>query len=143
MRLKVIFLTWFLANFAFGQGEIKWSGAYDKVSSRALITATLADGWHVYSMHVDEMVGPVATKIELVETSGIVEISAVAEPEPIAAFDENFEAEVLYFEKSVTFEQELSIEDVSSLEYVVTFMLCNDVMCLPPVDEIVKISITN
>lgn len=130
-----------LTNWSTGQSEIAWSGAYNKETGKAQITAVLEEGWHVYSMFVDEMSGPVSTKFELSVNSLVEVISAVTEPTPLVSYDENFAAELQYFEKTVIFEQELIIKHTTELLYTVTYMICNEVMCYPPVDEIVKISI--
>lgn len=131
----------FLSIWSFGQNEITWSGAYNQEANKALITAVLKDGWHVYSMTVDEMAGPVSTKFELAVNDQVKVVSPIIEPEPLVSYDENFAAELQYFEKTVTFEQELNIKKSTELQYTVTFMICNDVMCYPPEDQIVKISI--
>ncbi len=141
MKFIGTFFLLTLSLISFGQDEITWSGSFDIEKNKALITAELKDGWHVYSMFVDEMSGPVSTKFEFLENPSVEVRSEIVEPEPIVSYDQNFEAELQYFEKTVTFEQELMIKAPTELKYIVTFMICNDVMCYPPVDEVVQISI--
>ncbi len=141
MRFKVLFLSLCLSHFTFGQSEITWSGSFDVENNKALITAKLDEGWHVYSMIVDEMAGPVSTKFELSDNPSVEVLGEITEPEPIVSFDENFQSELQYFDKKVTFEQELKIKQSTTLEYIVTFMICNDEMCYPPVDEVVLIEV--
>ena len=141
MRIKVLFFFILAASVVFGQDEISWSGGFDKKNNKAYLTAELKKGWHVYSMLVDEMKGPVSTKFELKKNRYVEILGEIQEPEPKVSFDENFGAELQYLEKTVTFEQELKIKKSTKLEYVVTFMICNDVMCYPPVDDVVLIPI--
>ena len=141
MKFIGIFFVLAISTISFGQDEITWSGSFDIEKSKPLITAKLKEGWHVYSMTVDEMSGPVSTKFKLVENPSVEIRSELKEPEPIVSYDQNFEAELQYFEKTVTFEQELMIKASTELKYIVTFMICNDVMCYPPVDEVVQISV--
>ena len=141
MRLIVSLILILISQSNWAQNEISWSGKYDSAQKKVLLTAKLAEGWHVYSMTVDEMSGPVSTKIELKKNKSIVVLSPVNEPEPIVSFDENFGAELQYFENSVTFEQELKIKKSTQLQYTITHMICNEVMCYPPVDEIILISV--
>ncbi len=141
MRFKVLLLLLWSVQLGFAQNEITWSGEYHKLENKVLITAKLKPGWHLYSMHVDEMAGPVSTKIELNKNRAVVEIGSVTEPEPIVSYDDNFEAELQYFENSVTFEHELKVKRSTQLEYTITHMICNNTMCYPPVDEVILITI--
>lgn len=141
MRFKVLLFAVLLSSVAFGQEEISWSGDFDKESNSAKITAQLEEGWHVYSMTVDEMAGPVSTKFELRENSKFEILGEIKEPRPISSYDENFEAELQYFEKTVTFEQELKINQSTAIIYTVTYMICNAEMCYPPVDEEITIKV--
>lgn len=141
MKFSILLFSLFLSTRLLAQSEITWTGSFDKANGKALIQAKFAEGWHVYSMHVDEMSGPVSTKIELLENPSVKMESPVVEPQPIESYDANFEATLQYFEKSVTFEQKLSVLEPTELKYLVTYMICNDVMCYPPVDEVVQIGI--
>lgn len=141
MRFKVLLFAVLLSGVAIGQEEISWSGYFDKELNSAKITAQLEEGWHVYSMTVDEMAGPVSTKFELKENSNFEILGEIKEPRPISSYDENFEAELQYFEKTVTFEQELKINQSTAIIYTVTYMICNAEMCYPPVDEEVTIKV--
>lgn len=132
----------FFSFFSFTQDQISWSGKYDAVKSKAILTATLSDGWHVYSQKTDENAGPVATKFNWEKNDYVIFENSMFEPKPIVAYDPNFEAEVKYFEKQVDFEQKLKITGNTTIACRVTYMLCNDEMCLPPVDREIKIMIT-
>jgi Disulphide bond corrector protein DsbC len=141
MKIIGIFVLFIFSAFSNAQSEITWNGTFDMEKNTALITANLGEGWHLYAMEVDEMKGPVSTKIRLAENPSVETRSEIMEPQPIVSYDNNFESELQYFEKTVTFEQELIIKESTELNYTVTFMICNDVMCYPPVDEVIKISV--
>jgi hypothetical protein len=137
----ILILFAFLAFSSFAQDKISWTGEFDAKNDKAIFTANLAEGWHLYSQHLDESAGPVATRFELTPNDLIQIGSTMKEPKPILAYDANFEADVLYFEKSVSFEQELTSTAPTQAIYTVTYMVCNLEMCLPPVDAEIKIMI--
>jgi thiol:disulfide interchange protein DsbD len=63
------------------------------------------------------------------------------EPKAIQKYDETFEATLDFFETKVVFVQQVKANKDSVLEGTVTFMVCNETMCLPPVDKQFKITI--
>jgi thiol:disulfide interchange protein DsbD len=66
---------------------------------------------------------------------------AVVEPKPIQKYDENFEATLDFFEGEVVFTQKIETQKQTNVEGSVTFMVCDDTMCLPPVDKTFTIQI--
>ncbi|MFA7274686.1 MAG: protein-disulfide reductase DsbD N-terminal domain-containing protein [Crocinitomicaceae bacterium] len=138
----ILILFAFLAFSSFAQDKISWTGEFDAKNNKAILTANLAEGWHLYSQNLEESAGPVATRFELAPNDLIQIGSTMREPLPIRAYDANFEANVQYFEKKVNFEQQLTATASTQAIYTVTYMVCNLEMCLPPVDEEVKIMIT-
>jgi thiol:disulfide interchange protein DsbD len=68
-------------------------------------------------------------------------IGETLEPESIKEYDPNFEGELNFFKDEVTFVQKVEVEQPTELSGTVTYMICNDVMCLPPVDEFFKIEV--
>jgi thiol:disulfide interchange protein len=142
--MKTFLLTLFtfsLSFLNFAQDHIQWSGKYDQASQKAVLTAKLDEGWHVYSQMTDESVGPVATKFELKKNEFLKIESEIHEPKSIDAYDPNFEGNVRYFEKQVSFEQKISALETTGATYKVTYMVCNEEMCLPPVDKIITLTI--
>ena len=125
------------------QDRVSWSASYDKSTSKLLIVADLAPGWHVYSQDVDKMAGPVPTSFEFVFPANYQLVDGVEEPKGVTAFDENFEAELTYFEKNVRFSQKLSGSGSAEVKCIVTFMTCNNVTCYPPEDKELFIQIKN
>lgn len=144
MKIQAIIL--FILLFAyqgFSQSKIQWNFSYDSESKSMNMEATIADGWHLYSQHVDNEIGPVPTSFLFDENDQIKLIGKVNEPTPIQKYDETFEAMLDFFEGKVVFQQRLSPKESTTINGVVTYMLCNDTMCLPPTDEKFSIQINN
>jgi thiol:disulfide interchange protein DsbD len=131
-----------LSSIGFSQTKIQWDYSYNTQLNAIEIQATLADGWHLYSQHVANEIGPVPTSFVFEPNDAVKFIGKVNEPQPIQKYDENFEAMLDFFEGKVLFTQRLSVKQNTIITGTLTYMLCNDVMCLPPVDEKFKITIT-
>ena len=100
------------------------------------ITVAITKGWHIYSATPMEE-GPVATSFEINEESNIVFSGKVKQPKPITKYDDAFGINTEYFENKVTFTQPGKIKAGTkpgqyTAEFAITFMSCNDRMCLPP-----------
>lgn len=142
MKLIIFIFTLILHNSSLAQESVvKWSGAFNEQSKELKITANLKPGWHLYSQHVDPMAGPIPTQFEFQENERYQLVAKVVEPEAIKAYDKNFESEVLYFEKKVEFVQKLKVLQPTIVFCSVNFMVCNDEMCLPPIDELIEVKV--
>lgn len=143
MRIPIIVLFFiFFSLSGIAQSKIQWTYTYNSEGKTIDIQANIAEGWHLYSQHVDNQIGPVPTSFTFEDNASIKLIGKVTEPTPIQKYDENFEAMLDFFEGKVVFTQRISVKDDTTLNGVVTYMLCNDTMCLPPVDEQFTITIT-
>lgn len=117
------------------QERVKWTFTYDNSKKEVAITAVISDGWHLYSQHINNAIGPVPTTFTFEENPNIVYAGKVIEPTPIHEYDENFEAELDFFKNQVVFTRKISkAKSGETIKGYVTFMVCNEVMCLPPVD---------
>lgn len=141
MKVFLSVLIVFTSLTLFAQEKVVWSYMYNPVDHQILIKAEIADGWHLYSQNVDIEIGPVPTSFEFKENPNVVFLGGVEEPESIKEYDPNFEGELNFFKDEVVFTQKVDVKNPSTVVGTVTFMLCNDTMCLPPVDEIFKIEI--
>jgi hypothetical protein len=131
-----------MSVFSFhAQEAIQWEFNYNTQSKQVEIIANIHEGWHLYSQHIQNDVGPVPTAFTFKSSDDFQLIGAVVEPKPIQKYDENFEATLDFFEKKVVFTQKIKAKTASILEGTVTFMVCNETMCLPPVDKKFKINI--
>ena len=98
-----------------------------------VFTATIQDGWHMYSTNVVEY-GPTPTTITFETISGAAADGALT-PKGTAkkVFEEMFEADVYYFEKSATFVQKLKLDGgVYHVDGYLEYGACNDQSCTPP-----------
>ena len=140
---RLIFLIFILSQSfrAHSQDVVKWTFHYDESKEIFSATAKIDAGWHLYSQKVDEYAGPVPTEFVFEELEGVKIVGDVKEPKPISSFDPNFDSDVLYFEHEVIFTQKIKLESNQQIKGFVTYMVCNDTMCLPPVDEEFTITI--
>ena len=56
-------------------------------------------------------------------------------------FDANFDSDVFIFEQNYLAEQQIKLKKNSSVNITVTYMICNDERCLPPIDEELSIKL--
>lgn len=125
------------------QNHVSWDVSYNANESKVLVHATIGEGWHLYSTEEATELGPIPTEIKIKEQEGVEVIGRLHEPEPIVSYDPNFEETLFYFEKSVTFSQEVKVADANELNGTITYMVCNDEMCMPPVDYEFTIELTD
>lgn len=124
-----------LSFCSFGQEKVEWTVSYDSQSESISFTAEIAEGWHLYSQEIDESLGPVATSFQFEKsTKEFKLVGKTMEPTPITKYDHNFEGELSYFEGSVQFIQKLKVKSSTEVHGKITFMVCNEEMCLPPTD---------
>ena len=92
----------------------------------------MSDGWHIYSQN--EKNGPTPTTLTISSIKGAELVGKLtANQKPIKKFEEVFDAEVMYFEKSVLFSQKLKLTGGKySFEGYLEYGACNDQNCLPP-----------
>lgn len=135
MHKTLIFIVFILVSMlSFGQEKVEWTYSFDSESSTIQIKATIDEGWHLYSQHIDNEIGPVPTSISFEKNGEVVIVGKTIEPESLKEYDENFEGELNFFKDEVVFTQKIKLKKSTTLNGVVTFMVCNDTMCLPPTD---------
>jgi len=140
MKTKITTITiivlYTMKTWSFAQNEIDWSFLYNKVSEEIEMTATLATGWHIYSTNLGGIAGPIPTEFQFQANKNVKFIDKVIEPEPKIEFDPNFEETVKYFDKQVVFKQKVRWKkSTTQIHGNVVYMICNDRMCLPPVEK--------
>lgn len=102
----------------------------------AQIVAEIQSGWHLYSM-TEVSLGPKPTRIILVAEQPFEIVGDLDAPAPLTAFDQNFGAELEYYEQAVTFTLPLRVAAKAAagkqkLTMQVRYQSCNDTLCLPP-----------
>lgn len=143
--IKQIFFLVFSCVFLplFGQENISWNATFDVKEKVVKFSANLKEGWHIYSQNNPIEAGPVPTTFEFLPSKFYTLVGKTIEPTPNLKYEETFGSDVHFFEKAVTFSQKINVIQNGTLECVVNFMLCNDEMCLPPVDQTFIIPIKN
>jgi len=140
MMRVIIFISILSLGYGAKLNPVKFS-ARGETSPRAgeLVTisiqAVLDEGWHIWGVHnVPE--GPISTSIEIVDDR-VKEIGRVIEPEPIVSFDEGFEMDIPYHEKSPIFSIPILLKDniaigKTDIGISIQYQTCNERLCLPP-----------
>lgn len=97
--------------------------------------ASIKSNWAVYSMSVPED-GPIPTAISFEEQPGIEPLGEVKElGKAITGKDEMFEMVITKYKNDFSLSQKFKVGPNSkNFKGYVTFMCCNDEMCLPPKD---------
>ncbi len=137
MRMKLFTLLFFafFTIYGFSQEKVTWENKYNQKTNTIEMTATIAEGWHLYSQLVDNEIGPVPTSFVFTENKLISLTGKVVEPKPIQEYDENFEATLNFFKDKVTFSQKAIAKQETIQEITISYMVCNETMCLPPIDQ--------
>ena len=134
MKGILLIVSILLSVVSFGQEKITWNFSFDQESSTIRIEADIEEGWHLYSQSLENEFGPNPTKFEFVANENYKLVGSTIEPQPIKEYDENFEGDMSFFKDNVSFVQKVEDISASSIEGIVTYMVCNDEMCMPPVD---------
>lgn len=126
------------------ESPVKWSYAAKKINDKeafVFIKATIDDGWHIYSTKQKDG-GPVKTVITFSASPSYQLIGKVAEPKPLSKYEDAFDMQVYYFEKSVVFQQRVRLNASETvIEGKVNFMVCNASKCIPAQDVEFKIPV--
>lgn len=119
---------------------IDWTfSVEDETDSTAVLVAeaTLEDKWHLYSMSIDEDAGPVPTSLNFEKSASYELIGEATEDEPKIIYDPNFQTDLGLFSGTAKFKQKirkLTTKPAKITGYI-TFMVCDDMKCLPPDDK--------
>ena len=98
-----------------------------------VFTGTIDPGWHVYSTDLGDG-GPISATFHVDKIQG-AEPAGKLKPvgKEVSGFDQMFEMQVRYFEKTAQFVQELKLTGGAyAVEGYLEYGACNDENCLPP-----------
>lgn len=118
------------------QEPVKFKSEWKNVSAteaEIVFTATIDQGWHVYSTDLGGG-GPISATFNIDKISG-AELAGKLRPvgKEISGYDAMFEMNVRYFEHSVQFIQKLKLTGGAyQVEGFLEYGACNDENCLPP-----------
>jgi thiol:disulfide interchange protein DsbD len=97
--------------------------------------ATIASGWHVYSI-TQAPGGPIPAALSVPENPAAKLTAPISGPTPEKTFDPNFQMETEMYEDSASFKLPLVVKANApagvKLPVDVFFQTCNDHLCLPP-----------
>lgn len=102
-----------------------------------ILTATIADGWHLYGTSLPEG-GPAPTSINFSGSTGVKLIgSLVPSPAPKSYVDDIFSMRLTSWHGKVTFRQKFKVSDpnAANIKAVVKYMGCNGTTCMAPKTE--------
>lgn len=128
------------------QNPIHWTFAASPAENglyNLVITGEIEDGWATYSQFLESQDGPIATSLTFTlqphfELQGKAEESG----EIVKTYDKIFDMNLSKFKHKAIFTQKVKVNDPSKpIEGFITYMACNDEMCLPPRDVDFKIKL--
>jgi len=126
----------------YSQNKVHWSLNYDKQKELILLRGDIEPGWHLYSAQTPLNAGPIPVEVRIQKNRKIeLRKKFVEKLVPTKIFDTNFESDVYIFEENYVGEQKIKIKKETILNLTVTYMICNDERCLPPIDEVLSIKL--
>jgi len=142
MRKPVIFLGILLTLLSMNlsaqiHNPVKWITTHEQTADGEfdlIFTATIDDGWSIYSQYLESDDGPVRTSFEFEKDPGYsLSGKNVENGDKKEGYDELFGMNVIKFQHKVVFTQKIKITDYSKpiIGYF-EFMTCDATKCLPP-----------
>lgn len=142
--MKILFSIFFLAvscaAFAQNQNPVQWKVELEKNKAgeyTIVASATIQDGWYVYSQYLESDDGPIATAILLEEIEGQsadFSTDATEAGDKISGYDDMFGMNITKYKKKLVIKQPIKAAKGETLRGYLTYMCCNDESCLPPTE---------
>jgi thiol:disulfide interchange protein DsbD len=115
---------------------VKWQFSAVSVSDhkvKLLFTASLEDGWHIYSQFLEEG-GPLPTTFTFQSDNNFsLQGKVKEESEPYKTYDETFMMPIVWYDRTAIFSQEVKLRTPATVvKGKIEFMVCNGELCLPP-----------
>lgn len=106
-----------------------------------VFTATIDQGWHVYSTDLGDG-GPISATFNVDKKSGVEPVGKLKPiGKEVETFDKLFEMQVRYFENTAKFVQKVKFTGGAySIEGYMEYGACDDESCLPPTEVPFKFS---
>ena len=127
-------------SFAQVKNPVKWTFSSKKIDATTYevhISATLENGWHIYSQTTPDG-GPVPTSIEFTKNPLLnLQGTATETGKLEQRHEELFGVDVKQYSNKVDFVQTVKIKSnvKTTLNGTIEFMTCNDHECLPPTKQ--------
>ncbi len=140
MKTISFFLFNFLVFAVFAQtnSTVQWQAESikkDKKTVQLVLTASVQDGWYIYSQYLESDDGPVRTSLNIEMNQALQSLGkATEEGNKMEGFDILFDMNITKYKKQLIIRQNIQVDEPTTLKGFVTYMSCNDEMCLPPTD---------
>lgn len=128
--------VFYLISSAQSSKQVTWTFTSKKIADKTYevhMNANINGKWHLYSQNAGE--GPLSTSFNFTKNPLLLMDGKVKEVGKLKKiFEETFNSEVRFYEKSVNFIQVVKIRGnaKTNLAGKVEFMVCDDKLCLPP-----------
>lgn len=119
---------------------VKWEVSSKKINDKEyqlMFTATIEAPWHLYSQYTPEG-GPIPTSFKFIKNENLALVGSVKEEGDLhEKFEEVFMLDTRFYEDKVKFVQKITVKVgfKGTVSGTITYMVCNDTMCLPPTEE--------
>ena len=125
-----------MQSWAQAQSPVQWKWSAKQIEDceyEITFEATIEEGWHLYSAYLPKGDGPIGTTFAFENKDSYTTFGPLTETKPHQEYDPNFLIDVSFHEKQATFNQKARLNGESAtISGELTFMVCNDKMCLPP-----------
>jgi Disulphide bond corrector protein DsbC len=130
----------------YAQNPVHWTYSAQKTANdeyEITLKANLDKGWCMYSQYLANDDGPVRTSVNF-ESNTNIQLLGKTEEDPKhrkEIDDQVFGMKLIKFYEEAIFKQHIKVKSgVKNINGVVTYMSCDNAMCLPPKD--VRFSVT-
>lgn len=135
MRFFLSTLFFLLLFNSFGQNHVSWTFEYDEITKKVIAYGRIDSTWHVYSLHTNKNAGPIPVSMNILKTKGVKSKNKLEEiSHTVKTFDKNFDSYVYYIDIIYIGQIKIKAKPGAIVSGTVNYMVCNDIMCLPPID---------
>lgn len=141
----LVLMPW--GKSVFAQNPIKWTfTAKDAGNGEAdlIFTGNINDGWYTYSQKLESDMGPIPTSITFKEGPHYKTVGEAKESgDRFTKYDKVFDMNLTKFKHQAIFTQRVKVKDYTQpITGYISYMVCNEEMCLPPKDVDFKFTVT-
>jgi thiol:disulfide interchange protein len=148
MQLRLILLfVWAIVFQSNAQNPVKWTFTVQDAGigkANLVFSGAIEDGWYTYSQFLESDAGPLPTTLTFKEGKHFKLVGKATEGgDIIKVFDKVFEMNLTKFKHKAIITQKVEVIDASKpIEGYISYMTCNDEMCLPPRDIDFKFNVS-
>lgn len=138
MRLLLVTLLLLVTTMLVqAQNPANWTVELEKGADNNYVivaTATIQDGWYVYSQYLESDNGPIATELVLEDENTKLVGKAMEDGNQIKGYDDMFAMDITKYKKKMVIRQPITAEKGATIKGYLTYMSCNETSCMPPQD---------